>query len=315
MKVTIISITFEVLTPQAPLRLNLPTYNLDGSLKWVKRGPSYVNVRRFVIAHWIPDPFPETVRNRYSNLSSDRYLRVAAGHGGSDFSAISHNRVPGTRHSLSLLTFRVSNGRYKSCPRILRILHLHLVSVLIMIDNSFRAKIAQYLIQLALEKAESLNPTITTPHSNEWQSDGTFTWKDLIELHGLPTYRRRASTDLPIAIIGAGVAGLRVAMMLDYLEIPYEIFEASKRHGGRCYTYHFTTEEESGLKHDYYDVGAMRFPDNGAMVRTFELFKELDITPAGGRGGKLIRYIMSAPGNILMFNGKGGKSGLGKSVC
>ena len=184
-----------------------------------------------------------------------------------------------------------------------------------MIDNSFRNKIAQHLIQLALEKAGSLNPTITTPDSNEWESDGPLTWNDLVELDGLPTFRRRASTDLPIAIIGAGAAGLRVAMMLDYLEIPYEIFEASKRHGGRCYTHHFTTEEESGLKHDYFDVGAMRFPDNGAMMRTFELFRELDITPTGGKGGKLIPYLLSAPGNILMFNGKGGKSGLGKSVC
>jgi len=184
-----------------------------------------------------------------------------------------------------------------------------------MIDNSFRAKIAQHLIQLALAEAVSLNPRIIIPSSNEWESHEPLTWKALVERDGLPTFRRRASTDLPIAIIGAGAAGLRVAMMLDYLGIPYDLFEASKRHGGRCYTYHFTKEEESGLTHDYYDVGAMRFPDNGAMTSTFQLFKELDITPAGGKGGKLIRYIMSAPGNLLMFNGKGDKSGLGNNVC
>ena len=48
-------------------------------------------------------------------------------------------------------------------------------------------------------------------------------------------------------------------MILDALNIPgltYEILEADKRVGGRVYTHKF-----SGDKHDYYDVGAMRFPD------------------------------------------------------
>jgi hypothetical protein len=58
---------------------------------------------------------------------------------------------------------------------------------------------------------------------------------------------------------------LPVAMMLDYLGIPYEIFEASNRCGGRCFTYRFTSEEDSGLKYDYFDASAMRFPNNRAM--------------------------------------------------
>lgn len=47
-------------------------------------------------------------------------------------------------------------------------------------------------------------------------------------------------------------------MILDELNIPglsYEILEADNRVGGRIYTHRF-----SKAKHDYYDVGAMRFP-------------------------------------------------------
>ena len=48
-------------------------------------------------------------------------------------------------------------------------------------------------------------------------------------------------------------------MILDTLDIPglsYEVLEADDRMGGRIYTHRF-----SNAKHDYYDVGAMRFPD------------------------------------------------------
>jgi NADPH-dependent 2,4-dienoyl-CoA reductase/sulfur reductase-like enzyme len=40
----------------------------------------------------------------------------------------------------------------------------------------------------------------------------------------------------PICIIGAGVAGLYAAMMLDYLDLRYEVLEASERVGGRLFT-------------------------------------------------------------------------------
>ena len=62
-----------------------------------------------------------------------------------------------------------------------------------------------------------------------------------------------------ICIIGAGAAGLYVAMILKYLGITnIDILEADKRVGGRCYTYPFAGEDEY---HNYYDVGAMRIPD------------------------------------------------------
>lgn len=84
-----------------------------------------------------------------------------------------------------------------------------------------------------------------------------------------------------VGIVGGGVAGLFTALLLDwlneklgkksgekeYLDIDYEILEAAgeDRLGGRLYTHRF-----SGLQggvHDYYDVGAMRFPENDVMNR------------------------------------------------
>jgi len=64
---------------------------------------------------------------------------------------------------------------------------------------------------------------------------------------------------LKICIIGAGISGLYTAMILDSLKIPnltYEILESSDRIGGQLYTHYFDEEEE----HQYYDIGAMRFP-------------------------------------------------------
>ena len=108
-----------------------------------------------------------------------------------------------------------------------------------------------------------------------------------------------------VAIVGGGVAGLRVAMMLETLNIPYKLFEVSDRCGGRAFTYHFKEEKgEVSTTQNYFDVGAMRFPDNGVNRRLFELFRELDITAEGGKGGKLMPYTLQSPNNILLFNGE-----------
>jgi NAD(P)-binding Rossmann-like domain len=68
-----------------------------------------------------------------------------------------------------------------------------------------------------------------------------------------------------LCIVGAGMAGLYIALILDTLDIPgisFDFFEASDRIGGRCFTHEF-----SKIPHDYYDVGAMRFPDIPVMAR------------------------------------------------
>jgi hypothetical protein len=77
-----------------------------------------------------------------------------------------------------------------------------------------------------------------------------------------------------MGIVGSGVSGLFTAMIIDKLnkrskgelKITYDILEATgpKRLGGRLYTHRFTDEPS---EHQYYDVGAMRFPDNEIMNR------------------------------------------------
>ncbi|KAJ4377537.1 hypothetical protein N0V83_000362 [Neocucurbitaria cava] len=92
--------------------------------------------------------------------------------------------------------------------------------------------------------------------------------------------RRDELSKLKIGIVGGGVAGLYTAYILAFLGIDYEILEANpERMGGRVYTHHFTPKEEN--PHDYYDIGAMRFPDSPIMARTFDLFKRLDMGEPG----------------------------------
>ena len=82
----------------------------------------------------------------------------------------------------------------------------------------------------------------------------------------LPARPQAPSESLPsetkVCIIGAGISGLYSALMLDYLDIPYDILEASDRPGGRIRTHYF-----SDKSHDYYDIGAMRFPEIPPMER------------------------------------------------
>jgi len=77
-----------------------------------------------------------------------------------------------------------------------------------------------------------------------------------------------------VGIIGAGAAGLFTALTLDYLNnaqssvvFTYDILEADhSRSGGRLYTHRFSGSD-TDRGHDYFDVGAMRFPDHAIMTR------------------------------------------------
>jgi len=60
---------------------------------------------------------------------------------------------------------------------------------------------------------------------------------------------RRAEGDSgKVGIIGAGVGGLYAALILESLDVPFEIIEGSDRVGGRLHTYKF----EKGGKYDYF---------------------------------------------------------------
>lgn len=73
-----------------------------------------------------------------------------------------------------------------------------------------------------------------------------------------------------VLVVGAGAAGLYLAMMLKYLSIPYDIVEAASVPGGRVLTHTFRATNANGepipaAAHNYYDIGAMRFPNIPAM--------------------------------------------------
>lgn len=105
-----------------------------------------------------------------------------------------------------------------------------------------------------------------------------------------------------VCIVGAGMAGLYIAMILDDLKIPnltYDILEANTRVGGRIYTHYF----DRNKPHDYCDIGAMRFPEIPIMDRTFKLFRETLNVP-------LIPYYLSGVNNPNLFNDRLFKEGV-----
>ncbi|KAK5991198.1 Putative bifunctional amine oxidase [Cladobotryum mycophilum] len=143
----------------------------------------------------------------------------------------------------------------------------------------------------------------------------------LHNLPDIPLLKNKSPMDLPeevgghrflsvhIGIVGAGVAGLFTAMVLEHLnarlrnhegsaklKFTYDILEANseERLGGRLFTYRFSDEKTSEDPHDYFDVGAMRFPNNPIMKRAFELFDKLEMRDRGN--GLLIPYYMNNGG-------------------
>ncbi|KIK22552.1 hypothetical protein PISMIDRAFT_102233 [Pisolithus microcarpus 441] len=94
---------------------------------------------------------------------------------------------------------------------------------------------------------------------------------------GVSNDKLRFLPDKKVGILGAGIGGLYTALILDSLDIEFEILEASDHVGGRLSTYKFP----GGQKYDYYDVGAMYYPlpkkdeqgryKNGIMKRLADL--------------------------------------------
>ncbi|KAI6100915.1 amine oxidase [Pisolithus croceorrhizus] len=104
-----------------------------------------------------------------------------------------------------------------------------------------------------------------------------------------------------VGVLGAGVGGLYTALILDSLDIEFEILEASDHVGGRLSTYKFP----EGQKYDYYDAGAMRYPlpmkdeqgqyKNGIMKRLAELIIYPPLNQGSDRlEDKLIPYYFNA---------------------
>ncbi|EKM59015.1 uncharacterized protein PHACADRAFT_136177 [Phanerochaete carnosa HHB-10118-sp] len=100
--------------------------------------------------------------------------------------------------------------------------------------------------------------------------------------------------NLPVAVIGAGVSGLYIGMMLKSLGIKFEIFEGSSRVGGRLYTHKFPKNQG---KYQYYDVGAMRYPNTTFMKRTFDLVRNRLNMP-----NAFIPYLRRNENTFLSYN-------------
>ncbi len=87
---------------------------------------------------------------------------------------------------------------------------------------------------------------------------------------GAGTTYMSPATSQSFNVYFAGIGGLYVALILDDLGIPYKIIEGRERVGGRLYTYTF--RNKTGAPYNYFDVGAMRFPQIPSMRRVFRLF-------------------------------------------
>ena len=132
--------------------------------------------------------------------------------------------------------------------------------------QSIRDQWAQYHVQQALRKTfNKFAPSLRLGRPLEDHED--LPEPQRLQLPTPPS----TGTSPRVCIIGAGSAGLFTALLFDYLNqnvpdfnVQYDIFESGdpSRVGGRLYTYNFTP-----IPHDYYDVGAMRFPDNPIMQR------------------------------------------------
>ena len=162
-------------------------------------------------------------------------------------------------------------------------------------------KVAQYFLRQKLEELKNKQFNYKA-QADETLPSASFSWDNLPDsgLGQLPPSGAR------VAIIGAGVAGLRTAMLLQRVNIPYKIFEANDGPGGRLFTYRFPSDPTTSPpgKHDYYEVGGMRFPNNAANKPTFDLFSELDFRFRSEENpdGELIPFVYGKEDNIRHFN-------------
>ena len=144
--------------------------------------------------------------------------------------------------------------------------------------HSFRAELAKRLVMRNIVEFWKSRPEgdPAWKHLEGVSKEKIDSVKSEITVENIPQVLDQAAQDIDrspfkVCIIGAGVAGLFTAMTIDYLnekvpglDMQYEILEAAKedRFGGRLYTHKFSEKV-----HDYYDVGAMRFPDISIMER------------------------------------------------
>ena len=152
-------------------------------------------------------------------------------------------------------------------------------------ESPFKARYASYLAGQEVRK-----------DINQLKADALKKVEDALKDVGNPQSSTPKPQQFKVGIVGAGCAGLYSALLLKSIGIDYEILESSDRAGGRVMTHYFTEPEPDQISHDYYDVGAMRFPKIPTMDRTFDLFQRMGVNK------KLIPYYMKGPGQPTRYN-------------
>ena len=124
-----------------------------------------------------------------------------------------------------------------------------------------------------------------------------------------------AAAELSVGIVGAGMAGLYAALLLDDLGINCQILEANPhRIGGRVYTYRFNPEEWKESKpgqpayYNYIDLGAMRIPklpimDRLSGTQPWSLLSFLNAKLESSQRINLIPYTLYMDSNVKSYNG------------
>ena len=107
-----------------------------------------------------------------------------------------------------------------------------------------------------------------------------------------------SSRPLSVGIVGAGVAGLYSALLLQRAGHLVHIFEGSDRVGGRIHTHYFNDEENQ-----YFEAGAMRIPHSSHHSILFDLIKYLQRSKLpSDMQVNLIPYNLTSPGNFVYIN-------------
>jgi len=107
-----------------------------------------------------------------------------------------------------------------------------------------------------------------------------------------------------VAIVGAGMAGLYIALLLKRAGVDFKIFESSQTHlGGRVNTYRFNSEDNQ-----YFEAGPMRFPRIGQQKVLFDLIEYLNLH-SPDKAIDLVPYVISHENNYVYTNGRRHRSG------
>lgn len=105
-----------------------------------------------------------------------------------------------------------------------------------------------------------------------------------------------------VGVIGAGIAGLYIALLLSREGHRVTIFEAGNRVGGRIFTHRFTSSDKD--EDAYFEAGAMRIPRSSLHRNVYQLIRYLNTHVSLKDKIELIPYVLEHPNNATFIQGK-----------